>query len=346
MARAEADFARLDESNPLLRAHVSAEVGDLVAARQFLEIAKDRLATYVAESPNTVQVLLKLKAFDEAEAFTLAGSKRFPHQPHFLEGYAMAAEGKHDRDQAIRRWAVVRAKFPHSQKGYVHALWLLKDLGRLDEAEQLLKVALRWLPQDVFVLAEHASLAELRGNWEEAYKRWEKLFDSFPRSFVGAARVLHKLDRTAAAEAIIATGRIRYPLEVEIPIENARLAEEKGDKVEALKRWSFVRQRFPLDPKGYWGELRLLSERKDWINADAIAREAVDHFPTEKWPMVEYATLAHARQEWLKAADRWAALREKFPDFADGFLRGAEALLAADRKEEAKIVRETWQPKA
>ncbi|MGA3403671.1 MAG: tetratricopeptide repeat protein [Acetobacteraceae bacterium] len=319
----------LRDDNPLHRAKVSLEVDDLKSAREFLDIARARIPNYVLTCPDTVDILLGLGDFAELEAFALKGAKRFPKQPHYLEGYAMVAETQRNFDEAVRRWAVVRKKFPRSTLAYTAAIGSLRHLGRLDEAEALLRSALRMMPGDMTVLLEWGRVAEARGDWEEAHRRWDSLRDRHPQGFWSAAWALQRLGRTAEAEALLEAGRLRFPTSQGIAIMQAQIAKDAGNIAEALRRWGVVRQRFPFDPAGYVEAIRLLRPQGAWEEADAIALAAIERFHAHAWPLADYAMLAHDRQDWPEAAKRWAALRAAFPDHKDARDREAEALAAA-----------------
>jgi tetratricopeptide (TPR) repeat protein len=334
----------LRDDNPLHRAKVLAGVDDLKRAREFLEIARARIPDYVLTSPDTVEILLGLGDFDELEAFTLEGARRFPKQPHYIEGYALAAERRRDFAEAVQRWAVVRKKFPNRKLAYISAVGCLRQVGQLDEAEAVLAQALRLMPQDLGVLLEWGRLAESRGDWEEARRRWDSLRDRHSAAYIGAGQALHKLGRTEEAEAVLAEGRFRFPTEAGLAITLAQIAQESGKTAEALKRWAVVRERFPLSAGGYSGALHLLREQQQWAEADAIAQAAIERFPSQAWPMVDYAMLAHARREWPEAARRWGALRVAFPARKDAPVREAEALAAAGLQPQTAAETATSQP--
>jgi tetratricopeptide (TPR) repeat protein len=324
----EAAALAIREDNPLNRAKVSAELDDRKSAREFLDLARKQIPRHVLTSPDTVGILLRLGDFAELESFAVAGAKRFPNQPHYLVGYALAAERQRNFDEAIRRWAVVRKKFPNDKPGYVHAIGCLRQTKRLDEAEALLRTAMRKTPEDLLLRIEQCWLAEARGDWATAYARWDSLRSRHRVGYDGAAQALQKLDRTAEAEALLEEGRVRYPTYPDIAIMQARIAEQTGNTAEALKRWAVVRERFPFERSGYTNPIRLLREQQEWVAADAIALAAIRRFPSDAEPLADYANLAHARQDWAEAAKRWAALRTAFPDRKDA-QKEAQALAAS-----------------
>jgi hypothetical protein len=103
--------------------------------------------------------------------------------------------------------------------------------------------------------------------------------------------------------------------------------------------WADSRRRFPLLPFGYQGGFRQLLEMDRLIDAEAVLLAAIDRFPEEAWPRVEHASLAHTRKDWAVASTRWAVVRASWPDRLDGYLRGAEALAALGRPEQAEKLR-------
>ena len=74
-------------------------------------------------------------------------------------------------------------------------------------------------------------------------------------------------------------------------------------------------------------------------DAETILLAAIDRFPAEAWPRVEYAELANTQQDWTAAEARWAAVRAAWPGRQDGYLRAAEALAALGRQDEAAQLR-------
>ena len=71
--------------------------------------------------------------------------------------------------------------------------------------------------------------------------------DRFPgdaAGYCGAARALQRSGRLVEAEALLIEAMRRLPANPEPAIEYARLAEAT-DPVEAGRRWTFVKSRFP-----------------------------------------------------------------------------------------------------
>ncbi len=91
-------------------------------------------------------------------------------------------------------------------------------------------------------------------------------------------------------------------------------------------------------PDGYRGPIGLLKQMGRDTDLETVLVAAINRFPTEPWPEIEYAGLEHARKGRAAAATRWAVIRARWPDRRDGYVGGAQALTALGRNEEAAQV--------
>ena len=335
----ETEQIALQDNNPMERAKIALELGDLRTARDSFALARERMPDYVLTNPATIDVMLGLGEYDELDAFALKGAKRFRYQTHYLEGYARSAQKRGDLEEAVRRWALVRKKFRYSRGGYIDGAECLCRLKRLDDADALLNRALRVFPDDLALLIVKAKISDMRENWTEACERWDAIRTRHPQGLVGVARALFKLGRGKEAETLLAEGRYRFPLETSMPALRAQVAEEAGDHAEAAKRWAEVRERFPLQHLGYVEGLAYLRRQQDWAEADSVALAAIERFPAQAWPYADYAGLAQTRQDWPEAAKRWGAMRAAFPERQDAYQREIQALTASGQSEAAEKLR-------
>lgn len=73
----------------------------------------------------------------EADAMMTDGIDRNEEDAGLAIEYARAAHARADWEEAIRRWAIVRERFPNRHEGYDGGAAALRGIGRVDEAEQI-----------------------------------------------------------------------------------------------------------------------------------------------------------------------------------------------------------------
>jgi tetratricopeptide (TPR) repeat protein len=328
----------LDDTNAVNRAKVALEAGNQVAALGFWNEALARYPGFAKGSRDALTIMLGLRLFDDADALMREGVRRAPRDPFYAEGYAQVAERRGDNDEAILRWAQARKKCPGSWKGYVQGAICLQHAGHLEAAESLIEKALKRFPDNPSTWMQWAQNAEHQCDWPEALRRWEVVNKRFRhhRIDISIPRALAELGRFEEAETGLREAQVRWPIWPEIALAQARLAKQRGDNEEAAFRWAEAMRRFPTLAFGYREGFRHLLEMGRDADAEKVLLAAIDRFPQDEWPTVEYALLATKREDWITAETRWAAVRGGWPDRAAGYLRGVDALTALGRQEEAK----------
>jgi tetratricopeptide (TPR) repeat protein len=337
----EKETLTLNDANPVLLAKSALSLNSRPEALRQWRAAMDRHPSFAKTHRESLGIMLGLELFDEAESVMLEGTHQAPRDPFYAGGYAEVAERRGDDAEALQRWQTVRKRFPNWWKGHVHTARCLRRTGEVNRSEELLRYAIGAFPDSLLVWMEWGRAAEFRSDWAESGRRWDFVYQRFghPVGALGAAFALEGLGRLDEAEKQLVAARMRFPLELAIYIALARIAYARCDPNGALHWWTEIRERFPLLPVGYQGEVRLLRELQRYADAEIITLEGVDRFPNEQWPIVEYATLADDSQDWTGAVERWAAVRSAWPSRNDGYLRAAEALSKLGRDAEALELR-------
>jgi tetratricopeptide (TPR) repeat protein len=338
---ADAGVVALDDNSPLQRAKLSLAAGDRNAAAHQWTEARRLHPKFVKTSPMALEILLGLQRYDEAEELMLEGSKHFRRDPYYARGFAEVAARRGDFAEAARRWENFRKAFVSSWEGYAFGASCLHQLGQLDEAEAMLQRAIVRFPKQINCQIERARLAESRKDWPEALRRWALVTEQHkhPGGVMGTSRALQQMGRLDEAEAALAAARMGHPLVYEIVVEQARLAQRRGDENAELDYWATALRRFPMVDHCYYAFAHRLGEMARFADADQVLRQAMQRFPDDVRPAVEFAAAAHARKDWQEAATRWEALRKAWPNHTDGYLRGAQALDAMDRRVESAELR-------
>ena len=295
----EAQELAVSDTNPLLQAKMALGIDDPEGALQFWQQAWVRYPGYVKQAPETIDVLLGLKLFDDAETIMLEGQKRSPYEARYAEGYALVAEHRGDREEAVARWQQVRKRFPGSWMAYVNAARTLRELGRPGEAERLLKVATSSFPTLLVAWLEYARVAEDFKNWKVATSRWEQVSDRFGHviGLLGQARVMVVVGRPDEAERMLLDARTKFEYDSDVAVTWARLAERRGNLEQALERWTFVRRRFPQFIAGFRESARLLQATGKIEQLQGLLRDAAERFPAETWPQMDRASLADQKYD-------------------------------------------------
>jgi tetratricopeptide (TPR) repeat protein len=291
-------------------------------------------------STKVLSVLIGMSLFDLAERAITAGMARFPALPEPAEHYAILAKYQGDLEQAAIRWADVRRRFPHRLSGYTNGGECLMWLGRTDEAEALLATAIAMEPEDYHTAAQYAFIAEHAKNWEKALERWTHACENFgrPIPWIQSAGCLREMGRDPEAEALLQKADRLFGGNLAILTELAWIAGRRQDWQEALLRWQRVRDAFPRAVIGYLGAVRVYQGMGTPAEAEALLAGGMARNEDEADLYVEYARLAHNRADWNEAIQRWTAIRERFPDRAEGYDGTAAALKAAGRDAEAAAV--------
>jgi len=339
----EADERELmgKNQNPLTLAMAALKSGDMLETAALWEEARRVVPDAVLKSKDSLDILLGLKRFDEAEALMRDRQKRLFGDQFCLTGLAAVAEQRGDTVQALKRWEVVRDRVRDSIDGYDGCSRCLVNLGRFDEAATQLNLALRRDSFSVSARVGLARIADRKRDWPQSLARWKELAEVYrdPPAFAFAARALAELGRADEAESYLAGPARAYLSNPYIATTYAELAERRGDVAAACDRWSVVRAIDPYMHAGYHEGAYRLVDAGRYAEAEAVLRTAIERFPNDVWPLRNLAQIAHDQRNWTEAAARWEALRARFPEEAIGYSLGAEALRADGRDEEAARLR-------
>lgn len=285
LVRSESELLARSGNNPLQHAKISLELGDRESAMQHWDDAESRYPSYVKQASEALDVLLGLKLFDKAEALMFEGCKSFPGVPRYAEGYALVAEHRGNLELAISRWQAVRKKFPMSIVAHSNAAECLRQVGRLDEAEGVLRQATSRFPDIINGWIGYARVAETRLDWGAAKSRWRSVNERFqhPMGIVGQGHAMMRLGEIEEADRFLTEMRPQFPTDTGVATILAQLAEQHISAEAAAERWLFVRRRFPQYLDGYCQSIRFLMAVDETDQAQAILAEAQLRFPSHDW---------------------------------------------------------------
>ena len=351
------ELGRFDEAEALLDAAVTRfpdqpgpriEFAGLAQHRRDWQEAARRWAAVREFSPDSPigyqagATALRLAGLtEEAETLLTDAVTRFPDHAGILMEYASTAQAQLDWVAATQRWEHLRQIAPGNQTAYAAGAHALRQAGRDQEAEALMEMAIQRFPDDLGLRTSHAWAATHRKDWPEAIDRWNHVLTlqpDNPAGHLGMGRTFRVARRLDEAEAFLEKSMARLPDDAALACEYARVAAARADWDAAQERWELVRTRFPRHPTGYIGLAGVLRDRGEMDAAEQVIEAAIELLPDESGPLVEHAGLAIRRRDWDLAIDRWAKVRERFPDQIACYTGEALALRELGRFDEAEAL--------
>jgi tetratricopeptide (TPR) repeat protein len=172
----------------------------------------------------------------------------------------------------------------------------------------------------------------------EAVALWAKLRAAYPNEPDGYRHGLSALrasDALEEAEVVAIEAVQRFPTNLDVLIEYARVAFDRRDLPKALDRWALVREISPTAPVGYTAAAQSLRLSHRLAEASAMAEQAKTLFPHEAEAWIEHGRAAAAARDWPEALQRWILMRAAFPYEAQAWAGNIAALTELRRYSEA-----------
>jgi Flp pilus assembly protein TadD len=195
-------------------ARVAQRQGAIAEALERWRAIRERFPSLPAGFTGAASVLREAGRVVEGRELLRDAAQRFPADPRIVTALGWLAQEERDWSEAERHWDVVRALEPGEEAAYTAGARALREQGRKDEAELLLRKAIGQFPDRRAPLTEHAWLAQVTGDWASAVERWAAVRARYPDNadaYVQAAQALRKLGRDEEAEALAAERARRVP---------------------------------------------------------------------------------------------------------------------------------------
>jgi tetratricopeptide (TPR) repeat protein len=263
-AKALVELRRFDEAETILEEAVTQFPNNLWASLQHASLAAQRadwgeaLRRWVRfrnRFPNALEVysglgqaLRELGRVDEADAVFREGTERAPDNIWLWLDYAQVSARRGDTEEALRRSAMLRERFPNQAHGYLEGALVLWQAKRTAEAENLMRDALELAPGDFWVAFHHARFATEAQRWTDAAERWRRVRTEHPHDpsgFLGQAEAERELGQFDLADDILAEAAGRFPHNEAIASEQVKLALARRAWPEVARVWAALNERFP-----------------------------------------------------------------------------------------------------
>ncbi len=283
--------------------------------------------------------LRHLGRLDEADRILEEGQRRIPGEPALFIDYGTVAEAREDWPEVIRRFKVVKERFPDGWWAYARIAIALRHMGRLDEADRILEEGQRRIPGEPALFIDHGTVAEAREDWPEVIRRFTAVKERFPDGWWAYARIaiaLRHMGRLDEADRILEEGQRQIPGEAALFIDYGTVAEAREDWPEVIRRFTAVKERFP---DGWWAYARIAAalRRLDKVeDAERVLEEGQQRIPHEAALFLDHAQLAESVWDWKVALKRYEVVRERFPENWWGYVGQSKTLLETGRLGEAE----------
>jgi tetratricopeptide (TPR) repeat protein len=223
------------------------------AAVQRFAAMRSRFPDLVAGYTGGAMALRNLFRLAEAEALLQEAQQRFPDDPKIPFEYAQIPmfhplRRERDPEEALRRLARLRERFPDFEDGWVLAMRYLREIGRVAQADALAQIGMEALPRSAGLALEYANNARERTDWTEAVRRYAAAQAAFPDhagAAIGLGASLSAAGRHDDAEPVWRAATERFPNDGAVFAEFGQIAARRGDWPAALARWTDGQQRFP-----------------------------------------------------------------------------------------------------
>ena len=202
-------------------------------------------------------------------------------------------------------------------RAFVDAGIALRRCGRFEEADRMLERGLGAFPDDRTLLYEHAMSAHNSGRYTLAITRWEhalRIAPDIAMCFCGLAANLRETGQLDRAQTIIDEAERRFPEDLVVVSEAARIADARGLDDVALGHWARAVVSSNPTPDWFQGQAQALLRLGRLPEADAALKAGLERFPNSQGLMAVEGQLASTRADWPKAIAIWSAYRRRFPN--------------------------------
>lgn len=157
------------------------------------------------------------------------------------------------------------------------------------------------------------------------------LFSVF-RDWQERRQVLQDIRRRVAAESLLRGAAVEDKLSI------AHSAVKRGDNVPALKIWTDMVNRYPVETKASQYAFDILLGLKRFDEAEVMMRQGEKDRPGDPRFLTGLVRIADVKRDWDNLFELSAALRKRFPRVPEGYSLPAEALRQLKRFAEAEAL--------
>jgi tetratricopeptide (TPR) repeat protein len=280
--------------------------------RQYLDLDPERSWAHVA----LVASLRQQGRLEEASAALSKAAGILPKDPFVAAESATLSQAMGDWPEAFRRWDEIIARFPDNWIGVRGKISALSKNGSFADADRLLNEMAPRYYHDTNALNDIARFAERHKEWNRAEETWRsfiKLNDKMSWAYVGLYKALLQQEKWSDAKEVLIEARERFPTNLEIAIDAAKLYERLEDWDGAAECWHSVSELRPSSYEGVLGEAGALRRQGRFAQADDILCKAIAASESHADMHEAFGLNAVAQENWTEALARFEKAHELNP---------------------------------
>jgi tetratricopeptide (TPR) repeat protein len=253
-------------------------------------------STYVDALAGKAQILRRLGRLDEAETAILSAYERQPNNAWVITelGNVIATQERHeDALVAYNRALKFDANRVSAIGGKVQSLRLL---GRIAEADEVVRDGLERHPDDEWLLTEFGWLADEQGRYHDSLAAFDQALtvdSANPSALVGKSQSLRLMGRLAEAEAVVQAGLANHPDDSGLLRQRGWLAIDERRDEDAVNAFSRILATDPDDEGAVVWKCRALSSLRRFTQAETGLRDFLKRHPGNPWVRNELGYLLY-----------------------------------------------------
>jgi tetratricopeptide (TPR) repeat protein len=193
---------------------------------------------------------------------------------------------------------------------------------QFDDADEILQRGLKAFPDNRDLIVQYAFSAHNSRRYSEAIVRWGRVRERWPdvaMAWCGIAANARETLKIDEAFSTITEAQRRFPDDLLVVNEAARVANIRGAHAEAMMLWKRMLVKRPKHPESLQGHVNSLMMLGRFDEAAAELDLASSLFPDDRGLIATKGMLAMAREDWDGAIAFWRDFRVKYPDDKSGW---------------------------
>ena len=209
--------------------------------------------------------------------------------------------------------------------------------------------------EDLTKAVKEANFLESKKRYKEACKIWQEVLelheaqpvpDLARQAYIRLGSIYLIEGNLSEAKNIVKKGLKFLSSSKFLLILHAKIAQKEQNYVEAISRWTKVREKYP-DHEGSYvqtGHCLLALDKPD--EAEDLFKQGIKRFPDAPEPLAGLAHIFQKQKQWSESLKHWQLVHAHFPEFMPSHINIGNIFWELGKFEEAesvlKVASEKW----